>query len=100
MTMVHVQRGEGRLNAVQINPAHVLKVESPSHKEGSPVPPYNAVITLLDREQVCAIEPRDVVFALIGNAAMDTKSNPGYFHAVKGAGDDEWLIRRSDYETE
>lgn len=98
--MVHVHKGEGKLNVVQINPAHVLKVESPSHTPGSPLPPYNTVITLMDREQVCAVEPRDAVFALIGNATMDKKSNPGYFHAVKGVGDDEWLIRRTDYPTE
>jgi len=100
MTMVHVQKGEGKLHVVQINPANVLMVESPSHTEGKAVAPYNAVITLVGREQICAQEPRDVVFALIGHAAMDKKLNPGYFHAVKGAGDDEWLIRRTDYATE
>lgn len=100
MTMVHVQKGEGRLNTVQINPAHVLSVASPSHTPGGKVAPYNAVITLLDREQVRTIEPRDVIFALIGNAAMDKKSNPGYFYAVKGVGENEWLVKRADYPTE
>jgi len=100
MTMVHVQTAEGRLHTVQVNPANVLGVSSPRHREGGAIPPYNAVITMIGGREVKAVEPRDVVFALIGNATMDTKSNPGYFHAVKGAGDDEWLIRRSDYETE
>lgn len=100
MTMVHVQKGDGKLNTVQINPAHVLMVESPSHSPGGKVAPYNAVITLSGKEQVCVQEPRDVVFALIGNAAMDKKSNPGYFHAVKGVGEDEWLVKRVDYPTE
>lgn len=100
MTMVHVQKGDGKLNTVQINPAHVLMVESPSHSPGGKVAPYNAVITLSGKEQVCAIEPRDVIFALIGNAAMDKKSNPGYFHAVKGVGENEWLVKRADYPTE
>ena len=100
MTMVHVQRGEGKLNTVQINPKNVLSVASPSHTPGGNVAPYNAVITLMGGEQVCAAEPRDVIFALIGNAAMDKKSNPGYFHAVKGVGENEWLVKRADYPTE
>lgn len=100
MTMVHLHKGEGDLNVVQINPAHVVKVESPSHIAGSKAAPYNAVVTLSGREQVCAQEPRDVVFALIGHASMDKRQNPGYFHAVKGVGESEWLLRRVDYPVE
>ncbi len=100
MTMVHVQTKEGRLHTVQVNPAFVLGVSSPRHREGGAIAPYNAVITMIGGREVKAIEPRDVVFALIGNAAMDKKSNPGYFHAVKGVGENEWLVKRVDYPPE
>lgn len=97
MTRVHVRRDETALGEIQINPAHVTNVMSPLADASSGA---NAIITLTCGTELYVIEPRAVVFALIGNAAMDKKSNPGYFHAVKGVGDDEWLVRRADYPTE
>lgn len=98
IAMFHVQTGKGALNTVAVNPLHVVCIASPSGAKGMTPPPYNTVITVSQGPSICALEPRDVVMALNGRAAMDTAGNPGYYHAVPDITvENEWAIRRTDY---
>lgn len=98
VSMFHVQTGKGPLNTVAINPAHVVQIRSPTHVSDGAVPTHNTVIDLVNG-QVCAVEPRDVVMSMNGRAGVDTSGNPGYFYAtpVKNK-EDEWSVKRADYE--
>lgn len=100
MSLIKVHKAEGALHSTTLNPANITHVESPSHQPGGNVAPYSSVIHLVGGKQVTAIEPREVVAALLGKSLMDSAGNPGYWSAVQDKPDDKtsWKLSRTDYE--
>ena len=96
--LVHVHRATGKLFEQQIVPANVCMVCSPRTSVGEKPPYYNTLIHMTNGSTYEAIEPRDVVMSLIGNALSDGGASAAYYCAEPDPDKtDEWKIVRKEY---